>query len=48
MTVELFFINRKRKKGRREERKQERRREWRSEGREGRKGEEWRKASPLK
>lgn len=40
MTVELFLINRKRKKGRREEMKQERRREWRSEGKEGRKGEE--------
>lgn len=46
--MELFLINRKRKKGRREERKQERRGEWRSQGSEGRKGEEWRKTSPLK
>lgn len=48
MTMGLFLINRKRKKGRREERKQEIRSEWRSQGKEGRKGEEWIKTSPIK
>ena len=48
MTMELFLINRKRTKGRREERKQEIRSEGRSQGKEGRKGEEWIKTSPIK